>query len=68
MASFDYERAVEQLEKIIKELENGSISLDYSVKLFTQGMDLLKNCNNYLNKTEEKLKILLDIDEDDINL
>ncbi|MDK2823248.1 MAG: exodeoxyribonuclease small subunit [Clostridia bacterium] len=55
-----YEDAVAKLEEIIKQLEQGEISLEKSINLFTEGINLVKTCNRYLNQAEEKIKVLLD--------
>jgi exodeoxyribonuclease VII small subunit len=56
----NYEDAVAKLEEIIKQLEQGEISLEKSINLFTEGINLVKTCNRYLNQAEEKIKVLLD--------
>lgn len=57
----NFEQAMEELEKIVQELENGNLSLDESVKMFESGMEISKKCNEILQKTEKKITILLEI-------
>ena len=50
---------MEQLEKIVTELEKGDLNLDESVKKFEQGMKISKKCNDILENAEKKITILL---------
>lgn len=58
-----YEEAVEELEKIIKELESENLSLKDSMEKFKKGMALYNYCNDILNKVEGEVRILLKDDE-----
>lgn len=60
MEELTFEEAIENLEKIVVELENGTSSLDDSVKKFEYGMKLSKHCNEILDKAEKKITILLE--------
>lgn len=51
---------MENLEKIVSELEDGNLSLDDSVKKFEDGIKLSKHCNEILNKAEREITILLE--------
>jgi len=42
--SLSFEEALEQLDKIVKQLEEGKVSLDESMKIFEQGQILKKYC------------------------
>ncbi|NLT94553.1 MAG: exodeoxyribonuclease VII small subunit [Clostridia bacterium] len=55
----NYEESVNKLEEIIRQLEEGELPLEQSIQLFTEGMDLVKTCNQYLEQAEEKIKILV---------
>lgn len=67
MEELTFEQAMENLEKIVRELENGNLSLDESVKKFEQGMKLSKHCNEILNKAEKDITILLEKENGEIN-
>ncbi len=54
-----FEEQIEQLEKIINELENGNLNLDDSVVKFEEGMKISKECNKMLENAEKKISILL---------
>ena len=52
------EQSFEKLEQIIGNLENGDVSLEDSFKLYTEGMILIQNCNQQLDKVEKKIVVL----------
>ena len=52
------EQSFEKLEQIIGNLENGDVSLEDSVKLYNEGMKLIQNCNQQLDKVEKKIVVL----------
>lgn len=54
----NFEQTMQELEEIVKELENGELNLDDSIKKFEQGMELSKNATKYLEEAEKKITIL----------
>ncbi|HZS50713.1 MAG TPA: exodeoxyribonuclease VII small subunit [Bryobacterales bacterium] len=54
-----FESALEQLEKIVKELENGDLPLEKSLELFERGMELSENCRKQLSAAETRVEMLL---------
>ena len=54
----DYESAVERLEEITEILESGDSSLDDSISLYTEGLEIAGFCNKKLNEAEKKVKII----------
>ena len=52
------EQSFEKLEQIIGNLENGDVSLEDSYKLYNEGMKLIQNCNQQLDKVEKKIVVL----------
>ena len=52
------EESFEQLETIIAELEKGDMTLEYSFKKYEEGMKLIKNCSNSIDRVEKKLIVL----------
>ena len=49
------EEAFDQLEQIISQLEAEEITLDQSFKVYKEGMELLKYCNDTLDTVEKKV-------------
>lgn len=61
-----YEEAVAYLEKVVKKLEAGDISLDESLRLFQKGMELSNICHNKLDEIEKKITQLVARDDGEI--
>lgn len=57
-----FEENIEDLEKIVSELENGDLNLDDSVFKFEEGIKISKECNKILEDAEKKITILLNKD------
>lgn len=56
-----FEKSLEDLEKIVKELESGSVDLDNAIKKYSEAMELAKFCSEKLkNATDKVNKILLE--------
>ena len=58
----NFEESMQELEKIVQELENNNLNLDESVKKFEEGMTISKKCNEMLENAEKKITILLEKD------
>jgi len=54
-----FEAALEKLEKIVKELEDGDLPLERSLELFEKGMELSEHCRKQLSAAETRVEILL---------
>jgi exodeoxyribonuclease VII small subunit len=55
-----FEKAMEQLEAIVQELESGALSLDDALKKFEEGIKLSKYCSARLDETEKKIALLME--------
>ena len=55
-----FEEAMNQLEKIVQELEAGDLPLETAMKRFEEGVKLSKLCSRKLDETEKKITILLE--------
>ena len=55
----NFEDMMKDLEQIAKDLENGELSLDESVKKFEEGMEISKSCSKILEDAEKKITILI---------
>lgn len=56
----NFETKMEELEKIVGELEKGSLSLEDSVAKFEEGMKISKECTKLLEDTEKRISIILE--------
>ncbi len=55
MVKQSFEKALQRLEEIVSILENGDVSLEDSIKMFEEGMELARFCSERLNQAEKKL-------------
>ena len=60
MKDNNFEKNIEELENIVKELEEGKLDLEKSVEKFEEGMKISKNCNDILESAEKRITILLE--------
>lgn len=59
MSEMSFEKALEDLEKVVEKLEKGDLSLNESLSLFEKGVKLAKFLREELEKAEKKVEILL---------
>lgn len=52
------EDAMRRLDEIVKALESEGLDLDKSLKLYEEGIGLVRICNEQLADAERKIKIL----------
>lgn len=57
-----FEEKMEDLEKIVTELEKGDLALEDSLTKFEEGMKISKECNDLLKEAEKRITILLEND------
>ena len=53
-----FEESVSRLEEIVRLLENGTATLDESLKLYEEGIALVRVCNDKLDSAEKKITVL----------
>jgi exodeoxyribonuclease VII small subunit len=54
-----FESSLEELERIVRDLEQGDLSLEKSLELFEQGVKLSRDCQERLNEAERRIEILM---------
>lgn len=52
----DFESAVDRLEEITDLLESGEVSLEESIKLYSEGIEMAGLCNEKLTEAEQIVK------------
>lgn len=57
MATFEH--SLKKLEAIVDKLEKGDLSLEESVKLFEEGVELSAACKKELDAAEGKVQMLM---------
>ena len=54
-----FEGCLDELEKVVKELEAGDLSLERSLELFERGMGLSDTCRQQLEAAETRVEMLI---------
>lgn len=54
-----FEASLEELERVVKELEKGDLPLEKSLELFERGMALSADCKKQLEEAEMRVEILM---------
>ncbi len=55
----NFETSLEELERIVRELEQGELTLEKSLELFEQGVKLSRECQERLTQAERRIEILM---------
>ena len=55
----NFETSLEELERIVRELEQGELPLEKSLELFEQGVKLSRECQERLTQAERRIEILM---------
>ena len=53
-----YEAALQELEKLVSQLESGDMPLDQLLSGYQRGAELLKFCRDKLEAVENQIKVL----------
>ncbi len=53
-----FENAIERLETIVTEIEDGKVSLEESIERYAEGTKLIRMCRSTLDQAETKIKLL----------
>ncbi|MGE5167942.1 MAG: exodeoxyribonuclease VII small subunit [Deltaproteobacteria bacterium] len=61
----DFEKSLDELEKLVGKMEQGEQSLDDSLKSYERGVALYRNCQNALEQAELRVKLLSDPEQPD---
>lgn len=61
---FNVDQGFEQLDQILGKLENDDIKLSDAVKLYSEGVGVIKKCKDSLDHLDQVEKELIILDED----
>jgi len=50
-----FEEAMQKLSEIVEKLEGGEVALDEMIRLYEEGMSLVKSCETQLDAYEAKI-------------
>ncbi|MBM3561636.1 MAG: exodeoxyribonuclease VII small subunit [Alphaproteobacteria bacterium] len=56
IVTMPFEQAMQELERIVGDLEKGAVSLDESVKLYARGKALQARCETLLAEAEARIE------------
>lgn len=54
-----FEASLAELERIVKQLEDGDMPLEESLKLFEDGVRLSRECRERLTNAERRIEVLM---------
>ena len=54
-----FEEAYARLEHILEKMNSGKVSLDESIKLYEEAVELITTCQNKLTEADKKIEILI---------
>ena len=57
--ALSFEAGLQQLESIVKEMENGDLPLERAIELFEKGMQLSESCRKQIEAAETRIEILI---------
>ena len=58
----NFEKALDELESIVEDLESGDLSLENSLKSFVKGIKLARQCQEKLSQAELQVQKLIEED------
>ena len=61
----DFEKTLNELEKLVVTLEEGELTLDESLSGFKQGIELTRQCQSVLDNAQQTVEQLMKTDDED---
>lgn len=59
-----FEKALEELERLVERMEEGELSLEESLKTYERGVELSRICQRALDQAEQRIQILAEEDRE----
>ncbi len=57
-----FEEALQRLQTIVQELDQGELGLDRALERYEEGIRLLRQCHEVLQKAERRIELLSGVD------
>ena len=54
-----FEQNMQRLEQIVRAMERGDVPLEESLKLFQEGTELVRSCNELLDNAQLQVKMIM---------
>ncbi|HET6603525.1 MAG TPA: exodeoxyribonuclease VII small subunit [Xanthomonadaceae bacterium] len=61
----DFEKSLDELEQLVRRMEQGELTLDESLQAYERGVALYRNCQAALDQAELRVRLLADPDDPD---
>ena len=61
-----FDQAIQQLEEIVRQLEQGDVPLEDAISLYKKGMELSSVCHDKLHHAEKQLISIIDDNGDKV--
>ena len=58
----DFERSLEELERLVERMEDGELSLEDSLASYERGIRLGRRCQQALDEAEQRIQVLAEKD------
>ncbi|GAA3587526.1 MULTISPECIES: exodeoxyribonuclease VII small subunit [Marinobacter] len=59
----DFEKSLNELERLVRDLEQGELSLEQSLGAFEQGVKLTRDCQQALKAAEQRIEQLVQLED-----
>lgn len=63
-----FEAAIARLEAVVRELEDGGLSLERALELFAEGISLSRICSGHLESAEQRVAVLIEGENGEMTL
>jgi exodeoxyribonuclease VII small subunit len=60
----NFEKALEELETLVEQLESGDLNLDQSLQQFRRGVELTRHCQSVLEEAQQIVEQLVDPEDE----
>jgi exodeoxyribonuclease VII small subunit len=60
----NFEKALEELETLVEQLESGDLNLDQSLQQFKRGVELTRHCQSVLEEAQQIVEQLVDPEDE----
>jgi exodeoxyribonuclease VII small subunit len=64
---WNYEEVMAELEEIIEQIESGSLPLEEVFEKFAIAVEYLRQCESFLNQGKERMGLLIETLEQDLD-
>jgi exodeoxyribonuclease VII small subunit len=68
MDDIDFDSGLRQLEQIVQRLESGDLTLEESLKVFEEGIGLVRHLTRKLDEAEKRIEILTQSEDGSIRI